>query len=116
MAIAQQRITPRYEVEQLPGTVERTLLVRNAETGINEEVVKEVPAGYMVYMSAGHSIHVWDDAELKRLGFDKPPELIDEDGDVVGTTQQLSLKRKAMQRSQASRRAATTPVDANQGD
>lgn len=112
----QQRISPRYEVEKLQGTVERTMLTRNAETGINEEFTKEVPAGYMVYMAAGHSIHVWDEEELKRLGFDKPPELIDEDGEVVGTTQQLSLKRKVLQQSQASRRAATSPVDAKQGD
>lgn len=110
----QSNVRPRYEVERLEGTVIETHVVR--EDGRNVEKEVEVPAGYMVYFPAGHSIRVRTDEELKRLGYDQPAELIDEDGEVVGTTQQMSLKKNVAARSAASKRrkAHTTGVDANQ--
>ena len=66
----------------------------------NEETQVEVPYGYNVYFPAGHRIRVRTDAELKRLGFDKPAELIDEEtGDVVGRTAQSTLKRNVQHRA-----------------
>lgn len=110
----QQNVRPRYEVERLEGEVTETHVVR--EDGRNVEKEVKVPAGYMVYFPAGHSIRVRDDEELKRLGYDQPAELIDEDGEVVGTTQQMSLKKNVAARSAASKRRKhhTTGVDANQ--
>lgn len=114
----QQNIKPRYEVEELKGTVEITRVKRDSEAGKNVEETVEVDAGYMVYFPAGHSIRVADKEELKRLGFDQPAELIDEEtGDVVGSTAQSTLKRNVQHRAAASKRrkAHTTGTDANQG-
>lgn len=111
----QQAVKPRYEVEKIDDTVIEKQMVRENDMNVEKEV--EVPFGYMVYMAAGHSIRVRDEAELKRLGFDKPAELIDEDGEVVGSTGQLSLKKSVERRVGASkRRADTGSVDAAQGD
>ena len=110
----QQNIKPRYEVEAVDEMVTETHFIR--KDGRNEEKQVKVPYGYNVYFPAGHSIRVRTDEELKRLGFDRPAELIDEEtGDVVGTTQQMSLKRNVQRRAGASgKRAHTTAIDANQ--
>lgn len=108
----QQAIKPRFEVEAVDDTVTEKRIVR--ENGRNVETQVEVPYGFNVYFPAGHSIRVKDEEELRRLGFDHAPELIDEDGEVVGTTQ-MSLKRQAQRRAGASkRRADTAGIDANQ--
>ena len=112
----QQNIKPRYEVERVDETVIETHYKR--EDGVNVPHEVEVPYGYDVYFPAGHSMRVRTDAELARLGFDKPAELIDEEtGDVVGSTAQSTLKRNVQHRADASKRrkAHTTTVDANQG-
>lgn len=111
----QQNIKPRYEVEFVDDTVTETHLVRKDGRNVEKEV--EVPYGYNVYFPAGHSIRVRDKDELKRLGFDQPAELIDEEtGDVVGSTAQQTLKRNVQHRASASKRrkAHTTGVDAKQ--
>jgi hypothetical protein len=110
----QQNIKPRYEVEFVDETVIETHVKREDGRNIEHEV--EVPYGYNVYFPAGHSIRVRTTEELKRLGFDVPAELIDEDGEVVGTTQQMSLKKNVNLRAQASKRrkAETGAIDANQ--
>lgn len=110
--IPQQAIKPRFEVEAVDDTVMEKRVVRKDGRNIEEQV--EVPYGFNVYFPAGHSIRVKDEDELKRLGFDHAPELIDENGDVVGTTQ-MSLKRHSQRRAGASkRRADTGSIDANQ--
>lgn len=112
-----QNIKPRYEVEAVDETVIETHYVR--EDGRNVEKEVEVPYGFNVYFPAGHSIRVRTDEELRRLGFDSPAELIDEEtGDVVGSTAQQTLKRNVQHRAAASKRrkAHTTAVDANQGE
>lgn len=110
----QGNIRPRYEVERVDEMVVETHLVRKDGKNIEEE--KEVPYGYNVYFPAGHSIRVRNDEELKRLGFDRPADLIDEDGEVVGSTAQQSLKKNVEHRAAASKRrkSHTTGVDANQ--
>lgn len=112
----QQNIKPRYEVEHVDEMVTETHVVRENDRNVEKKV--EVPYGYNVYFPAGHSMRVRDDAELKRLGFDKPAELINEEtGDVVGTTADHGLKKGVQHRAAASKRrkAHTTSVDANQG-
>lgn len=112
----QQNIKPRYEVERVDEMVIETHLKR--EDGRNVEHEVEVPYGYNVFFPQGHSMRVRTDAELERLGFDRPAELIDEDGEVVGSTAQQTLKRNVQHRQAASKRrkAHTTAVDAKQGD
>ena len=110
------RITPAFEVEELTG--ERTVTkykYEERDTGrtdskgnpIESHVMKEytetVPAGYMVYFARGHSIHVRNDAELRRLGLDRSPYLSDPTGEMqdedvaqqFGQQQQSSLKEQA---------------------
>lgn len=116
----QQNVKPRYEVERVDEMVTETHLVREKTKHggyMNVEKEVEVPYGYNVYFPAGHSMRVRNDEELARLGFDRPAELIDEDGEVVGTTEQVSLKRNVQHRAAASKRrkAHTSGVDANQG-
>ena len=108
-------VKPRYEVEAVDEMVTETHVIRDDGRNIEKEV--EVPYGFNVYFPAGHSIRVRTEAELKRLGFDLPADLIDEDGEVVGSTASTSLKKHVLRRAGASkRRADTTAVDANQGD
>lgn len=110
-----QNIKPRFEVERLDGTRIEKRVRRNMATGMNEVYDAEVPAGYMVYFPSGNSMRVADDAELRRLGFDKAPNLIDmESGEEVGEAD-MSLKRHVQRRQGASRRADTGGVDAEQG-
>lgn len=111
--MAQQQVRPRYEVEKLEGT-QKVKRIKRSDEGINEEYTEEVDAGYMVYFPAGHSVRMSAE-ELHRHGFDEPAELIDEDGEVVGSTAQLSLKRNVQRKVGASKRADTGSVDANQG-
>jgi hypothetical protein len=109
----QDKIKPRYEVETVNETVIETHFVREDDRNVEKKV--EVPYGYNVYFPAGHSIRVRTNDELRRLGFDVPAELIDEDtGDVVGTTRSASLKQNVQRRAGAARRSDTTAVEANQ--
>jgi len=113
----QQDIKPRFEVEAVAGVVTVTKYRRDAEKGINEEYTVEEPYGFNVYFPSGNSIRVATRDELKRLGFDQAPGLIDmETGDEVSNGIP-SLKQQVQRRAGASRsRADTTSVDANQGD
>lgn len=109
-----QNIQPAYEVEAVDDIVTEKHIKRVDGRNVEHEV--DVPYGYNVYLRGGHSIRVRTDAELTRLGFDKPAELVDDDGEVVGSVQ-TSLKRNVQRRVGASkRRADTGGVDANQGD
>jgi hypothetical protein len=109
-----QNIKPRYEVERVDEMVTETHFKRENDRNVEHKV--EVPYGYNVYFPAGHSMRVRTDEDMRHLGFDRPADLVDEDtGDVVGTTQQHSLKRNVQRRSGASKRSASTStVDANQ--
>lgn len=109
-----QAVKPRYEVHDRRGeTTVETHIMR--EDGRNVEKQVEVPYGFDVFFPAGHSIRVRNEAELHRLGFDQPADLIDEDGEVVGQVQ-MSLKKHVQRRAGASgRRADTGGVDARQG-
>lgn len=109
-----QNVKPRYEVhDRRHETTVETHISR--EGGRNVEKKVEVPYGFDVFFPAGHSIRVRDEAELARLGFDQPADLIDEDGEVVGKVQ-MSLKNHVQRRAGAStRRADTGAVDARQG-
>lgn len=110
----QSNIKPRYEVEKVDEMVIETHVVR--ENGRNVEKEVEVPYGFNVYFPAGHSIRVRTEEELHRLGYDTPAELIDEDGEVVGTTAAMSLKKHVQRTAGASkRRADTGAIDASKG-
>lgn len=83
-----RNIVPAFAVKKLDGEVERTIIGRDSK-GERTTKVTKVPAGYLVMFPAkGHSIRVANDAELKRLGFDRTIDLIDansDNDDVEGT-------------------------------
>lgn len=82
-----------YVVVPIAGEVKRTVYTmepkykRGKKAGRNEEIIgyemtpKEVvlPGGYLVFHPMGHTIRVRNDEELRRLGYDEPPEVIDMD-------------------------------------
>lgn len=89
------RLTPAFEVEEIPGKVKRTkYMYEERDTGrtdakgnpIKSHIMKsktvEEPGGYMVYFARGHSIRVRNDAELHRLGLDRSPYLSDPTGEI----------------------------------
>lgn len=94
-----QNIRPKYEVHQIDEKVSH----KKYSFGENKEIISEEieeDFGYMVYFPNGSSIRVRTDAELKRLGFDKPATLVDMDtGDEVGEAPTDSLKRRSEQKT-----------------
>lgn len=78
-----QKIKPAFTVTRLEG--ERVLTVHSFDQN-GKRVAKDVkvPAGYLVKFLKGHSIRVANDADLKRLGFDRTIELVDDEGNVHG--------------------------------
>ena len=102
------RLRRLFEVEKLPGTVVVTKrkFVKakdGAQKFITEEV--EVPAGYMVYFPQGHSIRVFNEAELTRLGLNDKAGYVDMDtGERVDAEDAVSLKDLVASRTQDVRR------------
>lgn len=82
-----QRIVPSFIVKKLEGTVERNIIVFDKE-GLKQIKTVKSPAGYMVsFPTKGHSIRVRDDADLRRLGFDRTIPLVndnEDDDSIVG--------------------------------
>lgn len=108
------RITPAFEVEELSG--KRTVTkfkYEERDTGrtdakgnpikshVMKEYTEEESPGYMVYFARGHSIHVPNDKEMRRLGLDRSPYLSDPTGEMQDEDiaqqygQQMSLKEQA---------------------
>lgn len=114
----QGEIKPRFEVEELEGTVTVTRWRRCLERNMNVCEDVEEPAGYMVYFPSGHSIRIATHEELMRQGFARSPDLVDmESGESAGVTQHLSLKEHVRRRAGPSkRRADTSAISVNQGD
>jgi hypothetical protein len=69
---------PAFEIKAVPNykTTQRMCTV-DKKTGriVHKEV--EVKGGWMVFFPQGHSIHVNDENELKRLQFHEDPDLVD---------------------------------------
>lgn len=82
----QRRIRARYAVKALgKQKVHYTKCSMNPETNSLEQepAVKETEC-WMVHFPQGHSIRVTSFEELKRMGFDKKPKMVDMDtGEVV---------------------------------
>lgn len=80
-----QRIRPAFTVRKLEGKVQRKVLGFDPKGKKTEQTV-EVDAGYLVTLAKGHSIRVYSDKDMHRLGFDRSIPLVDmeHDGEVVG--------------------------------
>lgn len=70
------KIRPRFETEDVSDRkFTRRIAKHNGKTFSYAE--KTEKGGFMVYFPQGHSIHVRTERELKRLGFDRAPSMID---------------------------------------
>jgi hypothetical protein len=78
---------PAFTVQELEGEVEvRTVRREKIDEKVSTFVyeTRTEPAGYMVHFPKGHSIRVANYAELKRMGFDGPVPVVNDEGDEVG--------------------------------
>lgn len=100
------QVVRRFEAEAVDGKKNVVVAEYDKEKGGGFKYeVKQEDFGYMVYFPAGHSIRVRDLAELKRLGFDRQPGLVDlESGDTIQEDMDMSPKaivnRKTRQRQE----------------
>lgn len=98
----QMNVKPAFEVEILEGTKKRTVHMM-VEGELTTKTIEE-PLGYMVYFPSGHSMRVRNHNELKKLGFDRAPNLVDmESGDPVSQPQQQSLKSEVQRKTKPTR-------------
>lgn len=68
----------------------------------------EVERGWMVYFPNGASIHIQREDELKRMGYDREPDLVDtETGDSVGGGESLDLERHVERKTKTTRHSNT---------
>jgi hypothetical protein len=122
---------PAFEVEELPGKVERTVYYyEEKDTGRKDKNGNPVvthhlrtkktqePAGYMVYFARGHSIRVRSDEELRRLNLDRSPhlsdptgEIADEDIEQMGGAPSLKEHSKTLVRQNSRGKAASKSSD-----
>src|SRR5690606_28394556 len=78
------QVRPAFMVQKLEGKVKREIIEFDAK-GRKVRKTVEADAGWLVKFPKGHSIRVFDEAELTRMGFDRTIPLLDDDGEVVGT-------------------------------
>lgn len=92
-----QDVKPEFEVEILEGTEK---VIRSFyEDGKFTQKEETIPRGYMVYFPAGHSIRVRSMEEMRRLGFDRAPNLVDmESGEEIPKSN-TSLKENTRRRT-----------------
>lgn len=78
-------IRPAFTVKKLEGKVKQRILSFDGKGKKTEQIV-DVDAGYLVKLAKGHSIRVYTDKDLHRLGFDRSIPLVDMDneGEIVG--------------------------------
>jgi hypothetical protein len=102
----EQKLLPRFQVEKQEGVVEVDCIryvpveLKNGKKGFEREWYKtERDAGWMVYTPRGDSFRVWTRDELKRLGLDGDPTMVDmETGDEQESVR-LSLKDISRQKT-----------------
>jgi|TARA_Y100000034_G_C6887065_1_gene407414 hypothetical protein len=100
--LANINVRPKYEVYAMDGEREVTKISfkRVKLEGTDPvkyklrrvEKKKKVPNGFMVYFPRGHSIHVTTEKELKRLGLDGSPMMVDMDSGEDVPIQARSLR------------------------
>lgn len=106
-------IKRRFQTKKLDGTYIKQVAMYVAtldedgnKTGAKRLEYKEIEAdrGWMVYFPNGASIHIASEEELKRMGYDKEPELVDLDtGEVVGGGESLDLERHVERKTKTTR-------------
>lgn len=110
-------IRKRFQTKKLDGTYIKHQAVYvpvldedGNKTGQRRLEFKEVELerGWMVYFPNGASIHIAREDELKRLGFDKEPDLVDlETGDVIGQGASMDLEHHVERKTKNTRHSNT---------
>ena len=104
----QQQLKPRFQVKKVEGTfVKKVAFYETIENEAGEKIGKrlaykdkECDRGYMVYFPNGASIHIESEEELKRMGYNRPPSLVDmESGDEVAAEAELDLERDVQRKT-----------------
>ena len=96
-----QDVKPEFEVEILEGT--ETITRSFYKDGTFTQKEEKVPKGYMVYFPSGHSIRIRSMTEMRRLGFDQSPNLIDmESGEQIPKSN-TSLKETSRRKTKQTR-------------
>lgn len=91
---------PKYEVHEIEEEVPHTIWSFDEKTGEMRSDTTQEAGGFMVYFPTGSSIRVRNVSELARLGFNKPPTLVDmETGDEVAVPKLTSLKSRSEQKT-----------------
>jgi hypothetical protein len=102
-AFAQMNVRPRFETENVNGEVYQRTLAKHDGKGLSY-ARKKANKGFMVYFPQGHSIHVPNEKELKRLGFHRQAGLIDmESGEEIPMNLNMSLKERVARKTKETR-------------
>lgn len=106
-------IKRRFQTKKLEGTYikQKAMYVpildeEGNKTGSKRLEYQEIEAdrGWMVFFPNGASIHIASEDELKRMGYDKEPALVDLDtGEVVGDGASLDLERHVERKTKTTR-------------
>jgi hypothetical protein len=117
--MTQPKIKPRYQVKKLDGTYLRHIAVYvpvldedGNKTGRRLEYEeREVPRGWMVFFPNGSSVHIETEAELKRMGYDKPPTLVDlETGDDIDDGSSMDLEKDVQRKTRSTRHSNVSAI------
>lgn len=101
--LPQMDIKPRFETEAVNQQTYQRTFAKHDGKGLSYEK-KKANKGFMVYFPQGHSIHVPNEKELKRLGFHRQPGMIDMvSGEEVPMQANMSLKERVARKTKASR-------------
>lgn len=110
-------IKRRFQTKKLDGTYlkQKAVYVSTLDEDGNKTGQKrlefqeiEMERGWMVYFPNGASIHIQREDELKRMGYDREPELVDLDtGEVIGDGASLDLERHVERKTKTTRHSNT---------
>lgn len=105
----QQELKLKFEVEEVQNVRIAHRIGRKVEGSKSltfTDVVRVVPAAWMVYFPSGHSLMVESAAEMYRLGFLETPPVVDMlTGEVVPDMENLSPKEIVKRNTQHRRMA-----------
>lgn len=112
------KIKKRFQVKKLEGTYTKRKAVyvpvldedgnKTGQRRLEYQEV-EVDKGWMVFFPNGSSIHVEREDELKRMGYDREPELVDlTTGDTIGEGESTDLEQHVARKTKNTRHSNTS--------
>lgn len=102
--IGNMDIKPRFETEAVNQQTYHRTLAKHDGKGLSY-AKKKAAKGFMVYFPQGHSIHVPNEKELKRLGFHRSANMVDMVTGEEIPAMNMSLKERVARKTKESRNA-----------